>query len=69
MSVRYAHTDITVPDFDSYRVKNVTKESLTNFRKDEDERKLDSKSFNYAVTGKSSITLIAVHSILEIFKN
>lgn len=56
MSVRYAHTDVAVPDFDAYRVKNVSPQSVKDFRKNEDDRKLDSKSFNYAITGKILIS-------------
>ena len=51
MGVRYAHTDVTVPDFNDYRVGNLSPQSLTNFREREDQRRTDNKSFNYAVTG------------------
>ena len=51
MSVRYAHTDVSVPDFDDYRIKTASSETLTDFRKNEDQRRIDNKSFNYAITG------------------
>ena len=47
-SVRYAHTDITVPDFSVYRSE--MKEAGRNFREEEDERKLRAKTFNYAIS-------------------
>jgi len=51
MSVRYAHTDVTVPSFDDYRIKSTSNQAITDFRKREDDRRLDQKSFYYAVTG------------------
>nr|CAB3267529.1 cytochrome b-c1 complex subunit Rieske, mitochondrial-like [Phallusia mammillata] len=50
MSIRYAHSDVTVPDYSDYKVDNVTKQSITDFRKSEDERRTENKSFNYAVS-------------------
>lgn len=47
-SVRYAHSDVTVPDYSAYRIEK--KETAQNFRKEEDERKLRTKTFNYAVS-------------------
>ena len=33
MSVRYAHTDVSVPDFDDYRIKTASSETLTDLGK------------------------------------
>nr|XP_009858033.1 cytochrome b-c1 complex subunit Rieske, mitochondrial-like [Ciona intestinalis] len=49
-SVRYAHSDVTVPDFNDYRPNNVSNTAITNFREKEEQRKKDTKTFNYAIT-------------------
>ncbi|XP_039260062.2 cytochrome b-c1 complex subunit Rieske, mitochondrial-like [Styela clava] len=47
-SVRYAHTDAAVPDFSAYRQK--LKDDVSDFRKTEDERKLRTKTYHYAIS-------------------
>ena len=51
MSVRYAHTDVTVPSFEDYRIQSASSQTIKEFRKREDQRRLDQKSYYYAVTG------------------
>ncbi|XP_076810922.1 cytochrome b-c1 complex subunit Rieske, mitochondrial-like [Clavelina lepadiformis] len=68
MGVRYAHTDVTVPDFNDYRVGNLSPQSLTNFREREDQRRTDNKSFNYAVTaGAGILGVYAAKSAVTMF--
>lgn len=50
MSVRYAHTDVTVPDFSVYKDDNVSPQSISNFKEHEKNRREEMKTFNYAVT-------------------
>ena len=50
MSVRYAHSDLQVPDYTDYRLK--PSEGKIDFHKRERERKIQRKSFYYTVTGK-----------------
>ena len=49
MSVRYAHSDLQVPDYNDYRLK--PSEGKIDFHKRERERKTERKSFYYTVTG------------------
>ena len=65
MNVRYAHTDVTVPNFDDYRVKTLSNEAIKDFRKNEDQRRLDQKSFNYAVSGNVFFDLLALYLLLS----
>ena len=64
MSVRYAHTDVTVPDFDEYRIKTSSSQSISDFRKNERQRRVDKKSFDYAITGKLSILLYIAYILV-----
>lgn len=48
MSVRFAHSDLSVPDFGAYRIE--PSKGKHNFHKRERERKLERKSFYYTVT-------------------
>jgi len=48
MSVRYAHSDLQVPDYTDYRLK--PSEGKIDFHKRERERKIQRKSFYYTVT-------------------
>jgi len=50
MSVRFAHTDVTVPDFSVYKDDNVSPQSITDFKEHEKQRREEMKTFNYAVT-------------------
>lgn len=48
MSVRYAHSDLQVPDFTDYRL--APSQGKENFHQRERERKIERKSFYYTVT-------------------
>jgi len=48
MTVRYAHSDLQVPDFSNYRV--ATSQGRDDFHRRERERKIERKSFYYTVT-------------------
>jgi len=48
MAVRYAHTDLQVPDFSNYKVAPT--KSTVDFHEKERQRKLEKKSFYYTVT-------------------
>lgn len=47
-TLRYAHSDASVPDFSAYRQK--LKDDVADFREAEDKRKLNNKTFHYAVS-------------------
>lgn len=47
--VRYAHSDVSVPDFSVYR-KKMASQTVQEFREEEENRKLKSKTFNYAIS-------------------
>ena len=51
MSVRFAHSDVTVPDFSVYKDNNVSPQAITDFKQHEEQRREEMKTFNYAVTG------------------
>uniref|UniRef100_H2ZLE1 Cytochrome b-c1 complex subunit Rieske, mitochondrial n=1 Tax=Ciona savignyi TaxID=51511 RepID=H2ZLE1_CIOSA len=66
--VRYAHSDVTVPDFNDYRPSNVSSTSVSEFREREDQRKKDNKTFNYAITAGAWIGGVYVaKSTVELF--
>jgi len=48
MSVRYAHSDLQVPDFTDYKI--TPSQGRENFHERERERKIERKSFYYTVT-------------------
>jgi len=50
MSVRFAHSDVTVPDFSVYKDNNVSPQAITDFKQHEEQRREEMKTFNYAVT-------------------
>lgn len=59
--VRYAHTDIQVPDFSDYRRSDVQSSSASN-KASADSR----KSFTYLVVGGKAEVTIGYHQILTL---
>merc|ERR1719431_34567 len=63
MSVRYAHSDLQVPDFTDYRL--TSSQGREDFHQRERERKIERKSFYYTVTAGIGVGGVYVANVSD----